>query len=87
MKTLRIQFSTWEAFDRAIQEVKNNYGDKMIYGEIYVPVHMRFKTWSQFNKVVGVVNGYRPKEKQNCNDACPGVCGEIIVELTWGMIR
>ena len=35
---LHVRFTTWEAFERAIQEVKNNYGDKFIHGEIVVEI-------------------------------------------------
>lgn len=33
---LHIHFTTWEAFERAVSDARNNYGDKFIHGEIVV---------------------------------------------------
>lgn len=33
---LHIRFTTWEAFERAVDNARNNYRDKFIHGEIVV---------------------------------------------------
>ena len=37
-RRLHIRFTNWDAFKRAITEVKKDYGDKYIHGEIVVEV-------------------------------------------------
>ena len=97
-----IRFNTWDAFKRAVSRVKNNYGDKPIHGQIYLPAHYTFKTWPQFDEAVREIKklGRRISYKllseyglkggypnSNKNDALVSVYGEIYVEITDPWIR
>jgi hypothetical protein len=89
MKMLEIRFNTWEAFNRAVEEVNQDYGSYLIHGQIYIPAHLTFKGWSEFHRVVKAIRKYPHDDQSNSNDAEYPIYGEIFVELTdpWKMGR
>ena len=85
----RIRFNTWEAFNRAVERLKFNYGDKMIHGQIYIPAHLSFRTWIEFNKVIDEIRKFPHNEASTKNDDMYPIYGEFNVEITdpWNVGR
>lgn len=97
-----IRFNTWDAFNRALLKL-NNYPNKQIHGQIYLPAHFTFKTWDEFHEAVKeiknigervsnavrltVLAGLAGYPDSNNNHALPSIYGEIYVEITDPWIR
>lgn len=97
-----IRFNTWDAFNRAVEYVENNYPDKQLHGQIYLPTHCTFKSWEEFYEAVKTIkevgwaiNATLPDEipqslrypDSNKNCVLPSIYGEIWVEITDSWIR
>ena len=77
IKTLKVQFSNFDAFKRAVEFVEKNHGDTTISGYFHVPFYGRFENWDGFHHFVAELS--RP-DKYRLHDEDP-VYGEIYVDV------
>ena len=84
-----IKFNTWEAFNRAVERIRNNYSNKQIHGQIYIPAHLSFKSWTEFNKVEEAIRKFPHNDKSDKNEDTYPIFGEFNIEITdpWNVGR